>query len=186
MEAVRAQKLAITTTTSSSSSSTSPPVAVPALDPLDVIAVYKGLKLNVLPIPKWIDDRYQEIAKQNEVKSIIELSRADKIITSKYLTLHPMDNQAVFNTFIDGFRVDILFKDANLIIELDSPAHLFPARKRYDAERDGFLAKKRGYEVSYSKQIVFFFLFFFLFLFFYLFFGGRLKGCKQMADRVMM
>lgn len=115
--------------------------------PLDFISALKVLKLNNLPVPEWIEDMYQQIAIKNAVAPVSPFSRSDMIITSKYLTTNPKVKDLELNTLVDGFRVDMLFRDFNLIIELDGPSHKYPARKRYDAERDEYLSVKSGYKV---------------------------------------
>ena len=53
----------------------------------------------------------------------------------------------ISNTLVDGFRLDILFPKIKLNVELDGPTHRYPARARFDKNRDEYLVKMKGYTV---------------------------------------
>ena len=119
---------------------------IPSLvSPVDIIKVVRGLRLNRLQVPKWLALEYFDIEEKHIKDPVIPQSRTEKVIIQRYKFLHPMD---VFesNTIIDGFRLDLIFPNAKLNIELDSPNHRIPARIRFDRARDAYITGK-GYEV---------------------------------------
>jgi hypothetical protein len=121
--------------------------------PADIVSAVRALRLNSLLIPKWLALLYIDIEKTHSSKPIIPLSRQDKVVAQKYTLAHPGDNVEV-NALVDGIRLDMLFPDISLNIELDGPAHRYPSRTRYDSERDAFLAQK-GYKVRNSEFMLF-------------------------------
>jgi len=58
------------------------------------------------------------------------------------------DNENVLtNVLADGFRMDMLINDLNLVIELDGLTHKYPARARFDKVRDEYLAEVLNLQV---------------------------------------
>ena len=125
------------------------------VNPIDIAITVRGLLLNDLSIPSNLLVKYNEIELLHETEPIILASRADRIITQKYLNLYKNNNNngnISCNALINGFRLDMLFKDCSLVIELDGPSHTFPARSRFDRVRDEYLTKKLHYTVSLSNH----------------------------------
>jgi hypothetical protein len=120
---------------------------VSALPATDIINGVRTLRLNSLMIPKWLAERYDECEKEYAVQPTTPLSRADKVIIQRYNNLYPADGLRA-NCLLDGFRLDMNFEDISLNVELDGPSHRYPARARYDRERDEYLKVRKGYEVS--------------------------------------
>jgi len=132
----------IKATTSSSSSITSININYSSED---IVSVVRSLRLNNLLIPKWLANEYIKIEEIHPINPIIPLSRADKLVSQRYVFRYPNEN-VIINSLIDGFRLDLYFPEVKLNIELDGPAHRYPSRERFDIERDQYLSKK-GYKV---------------------------------------
>ena len=139
----------------------------------DIVSVVRSLRLNNLLIPKWLANEYVKIEETHPIIPIIPLSRADKLVSQRYVFRYPNEN-VIINSLIDGFRLDLYFPEVKLNIELDGPgkilvmimimfsnvtddyrctysfsltAHRYPSRERFDIERDQYLSKK-GYKVN--------------------------------------
>lgn len=131
----------------SSGNSVTPAPSPYVYEPLDVVAATRALRLNGMLMPNWLANEYAEIEKCHPTNPTVQQSRADKLIAQKYVMLHP-NEKMVSNAILDGFRLDMDFPEIKLNIELDGPSHKYPARKRYDRERDEYLSVKKGYQVS--------------------------------------
>lgn len=114
----------------------------------EVVSAVRALRLNELRIPKWLAVAYNEFQNMDS-KPTMPFSRADKLVTQRYIFKYPQSNLLV-NSLIDGFRLDMNFPDLKLNVELDGPTHNYPARSRYDRSRDSYLTNKKGYQVSFS------------------------------------
>ena len=126
----------------------------------DIVLVIRSLRLNGLPIPKSLEEKYDEIeniqrgrlssvlSSPGSSKPIFPLSRADKLIAQRYVFNNPNEIM-VPNQLLDGFRLDMDFPEIKLNIELDGPSHSYPSKARYDKIRDEYLSVKRGYKVQY-------------------------------------
>jgi hypothetical protein len=92
------------------------------------------MRMNGLPLPKWLYNEYAEfeqiqrgglgsiLSSATPAKSLLPLSRADKLIYQKYIFMHP-NEKIISNSILDGFRLDMEFPDIKLNIELDGPSH---------------------------------------------------------------
>lgn len=109
--------------------------------PEHLFSVYRTVKLNNLVIPRWIQLEYDELIKQNREKPLLTQSRADKLVTQRFIARYP-DTDMKTNEFNEGFHMDMWFPELQLNIELDGPAHRYPARLRYDRMRDDFFRQK--------------------------------------------
>jgi len=116
-------------------------------EPLDVVAAMRAIRLNGMLVPAWLITDYNEIENNHPTNPTVQQSRADKLVAQKYSLLRP-NEKMVSNAILDGFRLDMDFPDIKLNIELDGPSHKYPARRRYDRERDEYLTIKKGYQVS--------------------------------------
>lgn len=119
-----------------------------SVNPLDIISAVRGLYLNNLPVPDTLARFYNTIEDQHRSSTIVQPSRQEKLISQKFLTLHPNEKKVQFNILKDGIRIDVFVQDINLAIELDGPSHKLPARARFDKERDEYMTKL-GIEVSF-------------------------------------
>lgn len=117
------------------------------LNAVDVIAAIRALQLNDLPLPIVLGKLYNAIEERHMTSPVFSLSRQDRLISQRYINLHPGDNQVATNVLLDGFRIDMLFLDIDLAVELDSPAHKLPARARFDRVRDNYLSDRLGLKV---------------------------------------
>lgn len=88
----------------------------------DIINVVRGLRLNNLRVPKWIALEYNAIESRHETMPVVPQSRMDKLVAQRYSYLFPKVD-LVSNVILDGFRLDICFKDIKLNVELDGPSH---------------------------------------------------------------
>ena len=88
----------------------------------DIINVVRGLRLNNLRVPKWIALEYNAIESRHETMPVVPQSRMDKLVAQRYSYLFPKV-EIVSNIILDGFRLDICFKDIKLNVELDGPSH---------------------------------------------------------------
>lgn len=119
----------------------------------DILAVYRALKFNDLLIPRWIQSEYQRLISTHSTdKPLVPLSRADKLVSQRFVTVH-RDEDVIINAFCDGFRMDLWFPSLRLNVELDGPAHRYPARMRYDQLRDQLLTQKA--EVTVRRVALF-------------------------------
>jgi very-short-patch-repair endonuclease len=116
-------------------------------DDMDVITAVRALKLNRLLVPEWLANKYLDVEETHSKKPVVSQSRSDKLIVQRYKANFPAE---VFtaNSLVDGVRLDLDFQDMKLNIELDGPMHRYPARARYDRERDEFLTQAKGYTVA--------------------------------------
>ena len=89
----------------------------------DIVSVVRSLRLNNLLIPKWLANEYIEIEETHPISPIIPLSRADKLVSQRYVFRYPNEN-VIINSLIDGFRLDLYFPEVKLNIELDGPGDL--------------------------------------------------------------
>lgn len=117
----------------------------------EIISVVRSLRLNNLKIPKWIALEYNAIENRHPSMPVVPQSRMDKIVAQRFKYLNP---NAVLssNVIMDGFRLDLLFAEIKLNVELDGPSHRFPARARFDRARDRYMGAK-GYEVMRLQLI---------------------------------
>ena len=122
-------------------------------EPMDVVLAVRALRLNQLKVPKWLATEYNNIEAQQAVgKTVVTLSRSDKLVTQRYTLLHPDEEKAGavrVNSLLDGFRMDFEFPLLKLNVQLDGPRHRYPSRARYDRERDEYIENK-GYKVGGS------------------------------------
>ena len=112
------------------------------IDPLDVVNVYRSIKLNSLDVPSWLEKRYRSIEASNAAHPVIPFNRVEKLVSQKYGILYS-DQKFATNTIVDGFRIDFKFDNLDLNIELDGPTHRFPSRYRFDMFRDEYLRKEK-------------------------------------------
>ena len=90
----------------------------------DIVSVVRSLRLNNLLIPKWLANEYVKIEETHPISPIIPLSRADKLVSQRYVFRYPNEN-VIINSLIDGFRLDLYFPEVKLNIELDGPGKIF-------------------------------------------------------------
>ena len=90
----------------------------------DIVSVVRSLRLNNLLIPKWLANEYIKIEETHPISPIIPLSRADKLVSQRYVFRYPNEN-VIINSLIDGFRLDLYFPEVKLNIELDGPGKIF-------------------------------------------------------------
>jgi very-short-patch-repair endonuclease len=116
---------------------------------LDVVRTVRALRFNGLAVPKWIKNRYALLEEKHPEDATVLQSRADKLVCQKYRKLHK-DNaeNMVANALMDGVRLDMHFPDIQLNVELDGPTHMYPARARYDQQRDEYVMIKCGLTVA--------------------------------------
>ena len=103
------------------------------------------LRLNNLRLPKWIEETYLRIESglsDGTLRSIVPMSRADKLVCQKFEAMNP-NTPMIANALFDGFKLDMQFPSIKLNVELDGPTHQYPARKRFDAQRDEYLNIKQ-------------------------------------------
>lgn len=119
-----------------------------SLQDADIVACVRGMRLNGLKLPQWMSDRYERaVSTHREGSHLIPMSRADKLVTQKYVAKHP-NNLMRPNCLLDGFKLDMHFPDIRMNVELDGPTHQYPSRKRFDKQRDEFLSVRRDYLVA--------------------------------------
>jgi len=150
-ECERANQIS-TSSSSSSGSNNSKSVPFPAdssviLDPVDVDHAYRSLKLNQYKIPSWLETRYRALETAHATQPVLPLNRQEKLVSQKYSIAYP-DIELVSNALLDGFRMDLHFPSLKLNIELDGPSHRYPARARFDTQRDEYLRVATGVEVA--------------------------------------
>lgn len=112
----------------------------------DVIAAVRAMRLNNLLIPKWLAIAYNDIEAVHATKPVLPQSKGDKMIVSRFASAYPSIKMRG-NDLVDGFRLDMNFPEIKLNVELDGPAHGYPARSRFDQLRDDFLREKKEYAV---------------------------------------
>lgn len=105
---------------SSSSSTTAAAASKVNYSSEDVVTVVRALRLNNLLIPKWLANDYIKIEEIHPIQPIIPLSRADKLVSQRYVFKYPNEN-VIINSLVDGFRLDLYFPEVKLNIELDGP-----------------------------------------------------------------
>lgn len=111
----------------------------------DVISAVRSMRINNLLIPKWLALEYIKIEDTHTSKPVIPMSKPDKMIASRYASSH-QNIKVQINALVDGFRLDMYFPEINFNVELDGTAHGYPARVRFDRERDQFLLEEKGIE----------------------------------------
>jgi very-short-patch-repair endonuclease len=112
----------------------------------DVVSAVRALLLSNLRVPKWLAVEYTAIEAVHSVKPVIPQSRGDKMVASRFASKYPQIRMKA-NALLDGFRLDMQFPDLRLSVELDGPTHGYPARARFDRERDEFLRDRKQYEI---------------------------------------
>lgn len=130
----------------SSSSSSGTGVESP-IDPLDIVNAYRSLKLNQYKVPAWLETRYRDLEASHATQAVLPFNRQEKLVAQKFTTMFP-DSKVSSNSLLDGFRMDFYFPSLNLNVELDGPSHRYPARARFDSQRDEYLRVQKGVTVA--------------------------------------
>ena len=115
--------------------------------PEDIIFAVRGLRLNNLRLPRWLEESYLKLESgfaDKTVPDVIPMSRADKLVCQKFQALNP-NTPMIPNAIFDGFKLDMQFPSIKLNVELDGPTHKYPVRRRFDTQRDEYLSVKQGY-----------------------------------------
>lgn len=113
--------------------------------PADVVSAVRALTLNSLPVPVWLQTAYDSIARHHSTAPVRALSRTDRLVAQRFTSQYPAE-KVLINCLVDGFRLDMLFPDVKLNVELDGPTHKYAARLLADAQRDEYL-ENEGYQV---------------------------------------
>lgn len=146
-ECERAKQASSSSGTSSGKSASPPADGAVVIDPVDVVNAYRSLKLNQYKVPAWLETRYSELESSHATQPVLPFNRQEKLVSQKYSMTHS-DETIISNGLLDGFRMDFYFPALKLNIELDGPSHRYPARARFDTQRDEYLRVKQGVEVA--------------------------------------
>ena len=120
------------------------------MSPVDVIATVRGLSLNNMNVPETLLNLYDIVDLKHRSTPYVQLSRQDRLIVQKYISLNPNDKEMLSNVLIDGIRSDMFFTDIGLLVELDGEEHKLSTRARYDGVRDEYLSKRLGLQVRFN------------------------------------
>ncbi|MFH1653193.1 MAG: DUF559 domain-containing protein, partial [Pseudomonadota bacterium] len=113
---------------------------------IDLITLVRSVSLYDRPLPKWLEDRYNNFIRSQESKSTNGELKSQNVLTKR------LRETVLVNHYIDGFELDLYIPTLKANIELDGRYHY--SQRGRDAIRDRYLKGKgiKVYRIDLMKE----------------------------------